>query len=196
MRDATGSSSVISHRQGDRVSIRNRIPVSNSRGADGRCSAIAKVPSVRRDRSIRIRTGCSIKSDDATRSRVCRGKGERGRWELICQEVQDLGVAWLDVEDNIPERVPGRTSGAQVVLNPQGYVELSRHRSECTVVVDSDWSAYAEVLDTVTKVPEVATRARNTTPRVRVSAGRTVKTVRIRGTIETSRGYARRVTGG
>ena len=91
--------------------------------SDRRCSdsgsvAVPEVPRVGRDGPVGIRTGGGIESNHLVRSRVCRSKRERGRWELICQEVQDLSVARLDVEDNIPERVPGRTSGAQVVLNP------------------------------------------------------------------------------
>ena len=62
--------------------------------------------------------------------------------------------------------------------------------------MDSYWSACGEVLDTITEVPEVSSRVRDSTPNVGVCACRTIKTIRVRGTIDTSRGHTRGVTGG
>src|SRR5712692_5117630 len=94
----------------------------------------------------------------------------------------------LTVENNIPQTVPSGTGVCLNVQNPQRNIELSRHDSDRAIVVDNCGSGHAEVLDTITKVPEVASWTCDGS--IGIGACRTIKTVRVRSTIETGYGNA------
>ena len=97
-------------------------------------------------------------------------------------------MAGLNVENNIPETVPSRPSIQGSVSNSQCHVELARYHGNRAIIVDSNRSLHAKILDTVTEIPEKAAWVSN-----RSTCGgtcRTIKTVRVSSARKTSYGHA------